>query len=160
MLKRFQDDDSAAAIRWEEMGAGAPTLIALARICSSAMASAAQLNGDLSREAKTILYAAKDRGIIDVTGNNRGFDAPARLLAVHVEVDDETSLIFKRREQPELTVRFLEGFRQLCAAGLVMHHIFRDFTLTAAGFELARTIDESEVADLLEQAVKSNVNEY
>ena len=67
---------------------------------------------------------------------NDAFSAPARFLAVRVELDEEQWLVFRSREDPAVTIRFLDGFRELCAAGLVMHHLYRDFSLTRAGFEL------------------------
>ncbi len=48
----------------------------------------------------------------------------------------------------------LAGFRELCATGLVMHHIYGTFSLTKEGFELARTIPEEEVAATLQEATE------
>ena len=87
--------------------------------------------------------------MIDVKGANRAFDAPGRMLAVYVETNADHTLIFRSRENPATTIRFLSGFRELCAAGLVMHHIYTEFSLTREGLELAATIDQSEVESLL-----------
>ncbi len=61
-----------------------------------------------------------------------------------------------RREEPERTIRILDAFRQLCVSGLVMHHLFREFSLTRAGFELARTISRQEV-QILERLAADHV---
>jgi hypothetical protein len=144
-VKQFSDDGRRLVL-WEELGAGAPTLIAFAQLCSHALASnQTEPVEALTDEARAILYAARHRGTIEIKGVNHAFESSERFLTVCVELDLERQLFLKRRDDPELTVRFLDGFRQLCASGLVMHHIFRDFSLTRAGFELARTIPGESV---------------
>ena len=76
------------------------------------------------------------------------------MLAVYVEVDAERALIFLRRENPAVTVRFLAEFRELCLAGLVMHHIFTEFSLTREGLDLAQTVPAGEVQRLLALAME------
>jgi hypothetical protein len=71
------------------------------------------------------------------------------MLAVYVEADADRVLIFRNRENPAYTIRFLAGFRELCAVGLVMHHIYTEFSLTRSGLEIAQTITEAEVESLL-----------
>ncbi len=133
-------------VLWEELGAGAPTLIAFAQLCSQALAANRTEPAErLSDEARAILYAARHRGSIEIKGVNHAFESSERFLTVCVELDLERQLILKRHDDPELTIRFLDGFRQLCASGLVMHHIYRDFSLTRSGFELARTIPREQV---------------
>jgi hypothetical protein len=68
---------------------------------------------------------------------------------VHVETAPDEYLTFKHADDPEQTVRFMEGFRQLCLAGLVMHQSQHEFSLTAEGFELAGTIPRDEIEDYL-----------
>jgi hypothetical protein len=140
---------------WEALGAGAPALVALAQLCSQAMVEDAAANSAsveaLSPEARAILVAARDRGVIEVKGVNTAFDPAARLLAVYVERCDTQTVAFRDPEDPEVTAVFLEGFRQLCRAGLVLHHIYRDFSLSALGFRLARTIDQQEVQPWLDK---------
>ena len=46
-------------------------------------------------------------------------------------------------------MRFLEAFRELCAAGLVVHQIDHEFALSDRGFALADRIDAAELADVL-----------
>src|SRR4029079_8303095 len=107
----------------------------------------------LSPEARCILFAAKDRGVVEVKGANRAFDAPGRMLAIYVEQDADHTLIFRSRENPAFTIRFLAGFRELCAAGLAMHHIYTEFSLTREGLEIAKSVPREEVEILLEQAL-------
>jgi hypothetical protein len=102
-------------------------------------------------EAKAILVAARNRGVVEVRGVNTAFDPAARLLAVYVELDESQTIAFRDPERPETTVSFLEGFRQLCELGLVMHHLHRDFSLTSLGFEVARTISQQEVQPWLDK---------
>jgi hypothetical protein len=137
---------------WEVLGTGTPTLMAFAQLCGNALSANRQEPCEqLSEEAKAILYVARHRGAIEIKGSDTGFDSSERLLAINVELEADRQLAFRRRGEPELTMRFLDGFRQLCASGLVMHHLFREFSLTRAGFELAKTIqrDEVHVLDIL-----------
>ena len=147
-------NDARWAETWQELGQGAPTLAALARVCSLSMATGGDASLTLSPEARTILFAARKRAIIEVKGANRAFDAPGRMLAVYVEMEPDRTLIFRSRENPIITIRFLAGFRELCAAGLVMHHIYQEFSLTREGVELASTILEAEVEGLIGQGIE------
>ncbi|MCA9223281.1 MAG: hypothetical protein KDA71_23355 [Planctomycetales bacterium] len=154
MLERFIDPKADLPGSWQELGEGAPTLIALAHLCAVAMTREKPLDIELSPEARAILVAARDRGVIEVKGMNQAFEAPERFLAVQIELDEQRMLTFRNREFPEITIRFFNGFRQLCQTGLVMHHLYRDFSLTQAGYELARTIDREEVESLLAQGME------
>jgi hypothetical protein len=151
--------DPKWAATWLELGQGAPTLAGLARVASVSVATGGDKSVVLSREARCILCAARNRGVIEIKGSNRAFDAPGRMLAVYVEADAERTLIFRSRENPAFTIRFLAGFRELCAAGLVMHHINAEFSLTREGLDLAQTIGENEVGDLLTLATEFGVFE-
>jgi len=137
---------------WEALGSGAPVLVALAQLTSQAIIDQPTCGaGQLSGQAKAVLYAAKDRGVIEIKGSHTAFEAPSRMLAVYVEIDSTRTLGFRDPEKPEVTVLFLEGFRQLCAFGLVIHHTHRDFSLSPSGFILARQLTEEEVQPWLEQ---------
>ncbi len=138
--------------RWEELGVGAPTLMALAMLCGKALAGEAA-SGELSLEARAILHAARQRGLVEIKGANTAFESPERLLAVHVELEPERGIAFRSRANPEFTVRCLDGFRQLCAAGLVMHHLYREFSLTMRGFETARSVPAELVQEILDQTM-------
>jgi hypothetical protein len=146
--------DPRWAATWLELGQGAPTLAGLARVASLATASGGDKSIELSREARCILYAARNRGVLEVKGSNRAFDAPGRMLAVYIETDPERTLIFRSRDNPAFTIRFLAGFRELCSAGLVMHHIYTEFSLTREGLDLAQTVPAEEVGDLLALATE------
>jgi hypothetical protein len=152
-------NDPQWAATWQELGQGAPTLGGLARVCSLSLAKEPPAAPQLSGEAKALLYAARTRAMIEVKGSNRAFDAPARMLAVYIETEPDRTLIFRSKEQPAITIRFLAGFRELCAAGLVMHHIYHDFSLTAAGLALAQTIPLEEVQPYLNLATELGLYE-
>lgn len=134
---------------WQELGQGTPTIVGFAQACSMSLATGGDKRIVLSPEAKAILHAARNRGILEIKASHRAFESPARMLAVCVELDPSQGLIFRSRENPAYTIRFLGGFRDLCAAGLVMHHTFQEFSLTREGLQLAQTITESEVRELL-----------
>ena len=146
---------------WEALGEGAPTLVALAGICARAILHPpARVSIDeLSREAQAILYAARERGVIEVRGVSTAFEAPARMLAIYVEEDSQRTIAFRDRERPEVTLRFFEGFCELCRGGLVLHHLHRDFSLTKRGFEVARSIEPEAVAELLELATEFGLHD-
>ncbi len=149
---------------WEALGQGAPMLVALAQLCSERWVLGKRQAGNesekpLSPEARAVLFAAQQRGIIEIRAVNSAFDAAARLLAVYVELSDERTIAFRDAKHPEVTVRFMDGFRELCQSGLVMHHIYRDFSLTPQGLEAARTIAASEVQHLLEQATEFGLHD-
>ena len=142
-------NDPLWAQTWHELGQGAPTLGGLARLCSASLATGGKPDQPLSIEARAILFAAREKAMIEVKGSNRAFDAPARMLAVYIEVAPDRTLIFRRKDDPAFTIRVLAGFRELCVAGLVMHHIYHDFSLTRDGLERAGQITAAEVESVL-----------
>lgn len=149
---------------WEALGNGAPMLVALAQLCSERWVlqnspHSTQGLADLPGEALAILYAARERGIIEIRAVNSAFDAAARLLAVYVELNDERTIAFRDPRTPAVTVRFMEGFRELCERGLIMHHIYRDFSLSPQGLCLAETIAKDDVQHLLDQATEFGLHD-
>ena len=114
---------------------------------------------ELEPESLAILYAARERGIIEVRAVNSAFDAAARLLAVYVELDEERTIAFRDAKSPEVTLRFLAGFRNLCERGLILHHIFRDFSLSPHAFEIARTISKTDVQVYLDMATEFGLHD-
>ncbi len=160
MIRNYGQDSGQVAL-WEELGAGVPTLMAFAGLCSEALAGNRQQPAEeLSEEARAILHVARQRGSIEVKGTDTAVDSSERLLAICVEVEPERQFVFRRRGDPHLTVRCLEGFRQLCSSGLVMHHLFREFSLTHAGFELAKTIKRDDVGVLAVLAEDQELEDY
>ncbi len=138
------------AASWAAMGEGAPMLAALAGICARAVLQGPQELGPLQDEEQAILFMARDRGVIEVRGVHTGFEAPMRFLAVYVENAHQERLELRNRFRPEVTVRFFEAFCRLCRRGLILHHLHHDFSLSGGGYDLARTIDESTVAAVIE----------
>lgn len=146
---------------WEALGAGAPMLVALAQLASDTWVRqlpAIELDS-LSGEAKAILYAARDHGMIEVRAVNSAFEPAARMLAVYVELDDERTMAFRNASVPATTLQFLGGFRELCACGLVIHHIARDFSLAPGAFELAKHITPESVKMYLDKATQFGLHD-
>ncbi|MHB0954774.1 MAG: hypothetical protein ACYC0X_00200 [Pirellulaceae bacterium] len=150
MMERIAESVDQLATTWGDLGIGAPTIIALAQLCSRAIVTGPAVAEDLSPEAKAILFTAGQRGILEIRGSNTAYESPSRLLTVFVELDSDARVRFRDPGNVEQNVRFLEGFRQLCAHGLVMHHLFHEFTLTAAGFLRATSIHPDEIHEILE----------
>ena len=148
-----ENGEPGQRLQWEDLNFGAPTIIAFATLCGRALTeenpNTETLDQDLSPEAKTILVAAVNRGTIDIRASREPVDSAQRFLAVCVEFALEQRLLFLDRGNPEQTMRFLEGFRQLCASGLVMHHLQKDFSLSASGFEYARSLNNNDFEGLL-----------
>jgi hypothetical protein len=157
----FAPVDSYLTGAWEALGSAAPILVALAQISSQAMVDRPQVPKleALKPEARTILYAARERGILEIKGLRTPFEAPSRLVAVYVEEDDERKIAFRDATDPEVTVQFLEGFRELCFYGLVIHHLHGDFSLSSDGFQLARQIKFEDVKEWLEKGTEFGLHD-
>jgi hypothetical protein len=145
MLEHAFGGDGQLAATWNDLGVGAPAIGALAQLCSHAWVGGPTAPEGLTPEAQAILFAAGRRGVLEIKGTNAAYESASRLLTVFVEVDDDTRIRFRDARDVRQNVRFLEGFRQLCACGLVMHHLYHEFTLTSAGFELAAMIRPDEI---------------
>lgn len=151
MFERISGQEELLAASWNDLGVGAPTVTALALLCSRAMLAQTASNESLLPEARAILYIARERGILEVKGTNTAYESPSRLLTVHVERADGTQIRFRDRD-PRQNVRFLEGFRQLCTNALMIHHLYHEFSLSTSGFERAHEIDPTDLGRLLELA--------
>ena len=149
-FQRLSEKPDLSIRGWQDLGNGAPTIIALAWLCSRAMMDEPGAIEDVSLEGRAVLYAARDRGVLEVKGTNDAFEAPDRFLTVYVETASQHYVPLKSGD-PRLAVALLDGFRQLCAAGFVMHHLFREFSLSRAGFAAARRLSRDEVAEVLDQ---------
>lgn len=146
---------------WEALGNAAPMLVALAQLASDSWVKRPQSLevGELSWAARAILFAARQRAVVEIKAVNSAFDAASRILAVYVEIDDERTIAFRDPADPAVTIEFLEGFRELCASGLMLHHIHRDFSLSTAGLELARQVAQADVQELLDKASEFGIHD-
>lgn len=160
-LQAAQSYHGEMAASWEALGSGGPTLAALAAVCAAAIVHPPDGEADagLSNEALAILYAARHRGVIEVRGVRTAFEAPGRLLAVYVEEDSTRTIAFRNQETPEVTIRFFDGFCQLCRAGMILHHLHRDFTLSRRGFERAALVAHAQVAAYLAEATEFGLHD-
>ena len=159
LLRNLDGADDRYGMTWDDLVSGAPTIIALAKICSIAFADPDRNSREASDHARAILLLARKRGVIEIRNNPKAFGSVQRFLAVHVEIGDDEYMTFKQSDDPEQTVRFMEAFRQLCTAGLVMHQGQHEFSLTAAGFELARSLSPEALEKQLEFAVATGRQE-
>lgn len=146
---------------WEALGNAAPMLVALAQLASDSWVKRPKATGadDLSGAARAILFAARQRGIVEIKAVNSAFDAASRILAVYVEMDDERTIAFRDPADPAVTIEFLEGFKELCAGGLMLHHIHRDFSLSTSGLEIARAVKQEDVQELLDKASEFGIHD-
>lgn len=146
---------------WEALGAGAPMLVALAQLASDNWVGQRQdvTVDQLSGEAKAILFSARDHGMIEVRPVNSAFEAAARMLAVYVEMSGERTIAFRDASEPETTLQFLGGFRELCSYGLIIHHVARDFSLAPQAFQLARQIEPDSVQLYLDKATQFGLHD-
>lgn len=147
-------EEPAPLLTWADVASGAPSIIGFAALASRAIANNGPPPVALSLEAQALLFAARERGSLEIKAVKNAYDSSQRLLAVHVELGPERSLAFRSRTSPQFTISMLDGFRQLCAAGLVMHHLAHDFSLTQAGLRAAADVSAEAVAPLLAQAVE------
>ncbi len=148
---------------WEALGSGAPALVALAQMCSESWVKRSANTDDapatLPPEAQAILVSARHRGTIEIRAVNSAFDPAARLLAVYVDIDEDRTIAFRDPADPSVTVSFLEGFRALCARGLIIHHIYRDFSLSQQGLQLANQLDETALRPWLDKATEFGLHD-
>ena len=157
-LPRFLNQSVSDSSLLEELLSGLPTIMAFARLCSAVLAQPRDESEEavavLAPEAEAILCAARRQGMLEIKGSNNEIESAKRLLAVHVETDPGCFLVFRDQQDPQVTVRFLDGFRQLCQAGLIIHQMAAEFSLTRSGFERAATLDESALQEYLEMAYR------
>ena len=141
------------SLTWEDLTNGIPTIVALARLCGIAMCEPPRelpKQSDLSAEAQAILYVARDSGAISIRGDKNAFEPAERFLAICVELGEGRRIEFRCTRDPKQTIRFIDGFRQLCRFGLVMHQLMNDFSLTGQGFDLAARIQSDPIPEVLQ----------
>ncbi len=151
LLRNLGSDDGSGDLA-KQLSGGIPTIAGFAMLCGRFIAGQVQPPKEISDEAKAILAVAAERGMLEIRVSREAFDSLERLTAVCVEVDEDRRLLFKQKSNPKQTLRFLEGFRELCQSGCVMHHSHVDFSLTVAGFELAESLDRNEFQSLIDFA--------
>jgi len=149
--EEFRVSDEQSGLTWADLCNGTPTIIALAHLCAVVQSRPELPKVDpsqLSDEARALLISSRDRGTLSIRGDKNAFEPAERFLAVCVEKQEGQKLEFRSRDA-EQTVKFMDGLRQLCACGLVMHQLMNDFSLTSQGFELARQLDAGAYQELL-----------
>ncbi len=137
-------DEELAIFQGRELARGLPTVTGLALLCSRALAGLGKPPTVLGRPAEAILALAADRGLIELRIQPDRIDSSERLLAVAVETSMEQRKVLRKTGDPAWTMGFVEGLRQLCMSGLVMHLAGHEFVLTAAGFEKSRALERRE----------------
>ncbi len=156
MLQRhLAESQPQESLVWEDLTRGLPTIAALADLCSGILARADSQPetvslSELPLESAAILHSAMTTGSISIRGDKNAFEPGQRYLAIGVDQNDGRRIEFRIPGNPEQTIRFMNGFRCLCRSGLVMHQLMNEFSLTAAGFTLAKTVDPQAVADLVQ----------
>ena len=148
MLQRNIENFSGSTPSWwVDLGHGAATLMGLASLCSQAIAkpSSQPDTSQLSDESLAILWLSRNRGTFEIRAQKDGFDSAERLLSVAVESEPGAWRLLLDKRDIKQTVQFIEGFRQLCQHGLILHHVQREFSLSSAGFELASSLEEETV---------------
>lgn len=139
-----------------DLGSGAPTVMALARLSAQALLRNAEQDAaveedQLSPEAQAILFSARRRGVIEVKAAPKEFDSADRFLAVYVEENPDRIRVFRDSNEPRTTIRFVEAFAQMCRLGLAMHHLSGEFSLTERGFRLAQLVPAETVEPIVER---------
>lgn len=153
MLPRnLSESTSRDATIADDLANGIPAIAALANLCGKLLAREEDPSvslDDIPRHAQAILFSARSQGALSLRGDKNAFEPAERYLAVCVDLAEGERLEFRDVAHPETTLQFLDGFRKLCQTGLVMHHLLNEFSLTAAGFRIARDITESSVEELI-----------
>lgn len=139
-------DDELALFQGRELARGMPAVTGLALLSSRALAGLCKPPAELGRQAEAILALAAERGLIELRIQPDRIDSSERLLAVAVEISGEERKVLRKTGDPAWTMGFVEGLRQLCLGGLVVHLAGHEFVLSAAGFEKARALDRNGFA--------------
>lgn len=141
MLPRYTTAEALPIPGWNDLGESTPVIAALAALSARGwIESAPDQFPPLSREAKALLAAARDRGVFELRTLPAEFDSSDRLLAVSVEIPGQRRLVFKQSGNPRQTLRYLDAFRELCRQGLVIHQLQKEFSLSARGFDAAANL--------------------
>lgn len=145
---------------WRALDSGAPTISAFAELCRISIINPPESvdPSTFCAEARAILVCGGQRGVVDLRASKDDYDSVERFLAVCVETEPDSRLLFLNKEDPVQTVAFLEGFAELCRCGLILHHLGRDFSFSKSGFALAESLANAGEAkaqsELLEFATR------
>lgn len=157
LIRNLGSTDPEPSTLIKVVGEGYPTIAALAMLCANAISDPPKdIDVDqLSDEAKTLLVTAQQRGTFEIRATKVSFDSTERFLAICVETEPEVFLIFRRKAQPRQTVKFFEGFAQLCRHGMMIHHLQKDFSLSSKGYQLADSLNASDFEELTAFAMEA-----
>ncbi len=146
LIRNLGSTDPEPSTLLKVVGEGYPTIAALAMLCANAISEPPDdvAMNQLSNEAQTLLVMAKDRGTFEIRATKVSFDSTERFLAICVETEPATFMMFRQKDQPRQTIRFFEGFVELCRHGLVIHHLQKDFSLSTRGYDLADSLNVSD----------------
>ena len=157
LIRNLGSTDPEPSTLIKVVGEGYPTIAALAMMCANAISHPPQDDSidDLSDEAKTLLVTARDRGTFEIRATKASFDSTERFLAICVETEQDVFLMFRQKAQPRQTIRFFEGFAELCRHGLMIHHLQKDFSLSSKGYAWADSIEGSKFEQLADFAIEA-----
>lgn len=147
MLPRHFDFHDGSELGWAELNESVPTIAGLARMAAGAFGRSPPDPGKLSREALALLAASQQRGVFELRAASAEFDSSDRLLAVCIETTGDRRWVFKRSGNPRQTLKYLDGFRELCQTGLVLHQLQKEFSLTTSGFDFASRLDPQDFSE-------------
>ena len=157
LAPNFGGNEQDATALLKVMNEGYPVVSALAALSGKAIVSgdfeADETLAKLTAEAKMLLLVSRGRGTFEIRATKDSFDSTERFLAVCVETEPGAFLVFRRKDQPRQTVRFIEAFAQLCRLGLVIHHQQKEFSLSTFGYEIAESVSADEIKDLTDFAI-------
>ena len=157
LAPNFGGNEQDATALLKVMNEGYPVVSALAMLSAQAIVKGEFDANDtletLTPEAKMLLLVARVRGTFEMRATKDSFDSTERFLAVCVETESGVFLVFRRKDQPRQTVRFIEAFAELCRVGLVIHHQQKEFSLSTHGYTMAESVSADELKDLIDFAV-------
>jgi hypothetical protein len=173
LIRNLGSTDHEPSTLIKVLGEGYPTIAAMAMLCAEAISQSmvtpvgSNITSDqaeandadvvdlISDEAKTLLVLARHRGTFEIRATQDAFDSTERFLAICVETEPEVFLMFRQKSQPRQSIRFLEGFSQLCRYGLMVHHLNKDFSLSSQGYRVADSLDKAQFQRLAEFGIEA-----
>ena len=150
LLRNIDGDRHQSTMVWEDLINGNPTLVGLAHLCSQAMTRPEKdlpPLEQLNQEAQTLLFLGLESGAFSIRANRDSFEPADRFLAVCIEKNEGKRMEFRCPGNLEQTIRFMDGFRDLCEYGLVMHQVLNEFSFAARGYDFARQVNRESVEE-------------